>query len=80
MGENLEITARTLAEAVEMLNVQYDHIRKEKAGIPRNRQEAYYNGMRAMLEFLASNGYTDAGVSVNRDAWCDHAIYRRVSE
>lgn len=80
MGENISITARTLAEAVELLNVQYDHIRKEKKGITQNRQEAYYNGMRAMLEFLASNGYTDSGVCVQRDAWGDHAIFRRVSE
>ena len=76
---DLSITARTIAEAIELLNVQYDYIRKEKKGIPQNRQDAYYNGMRAMLEFLASNGYTD-NVHVTRDAWCKHAIFRRVCE
>ena len=76
----MNITADTIRYAEELLNAQYDHIRKEKAGIPRNRQEAYYNGMRAMLEVLISNGYTDNAVHVQRDAWGKHSVYRRVSE
>lgn len=80
MNNVIEITADTIRYAEETLDAQYSHIRKEKAGIPRNRQEAYYNGMRDMLEILVTNGYTDNAVKIQRGAWCNHCVFRRVGE
>ena len=72
--ENIEIKKETIEYALELLDIQYDHIRKEKKGIPQNRQEAYYNGMHEMLEMILTQAFTDNSIQVSHDCYFNHFI------
>lgn len=56
-------------EALELLDIQYKHAKYTKMRgkivpvntIENQRQDAYYSGMRVMLEFILTNGYRKNG-------------------
>lgn len=71
---SITIKAETLEYALNILNLQYDHIRKEKKGIPQNRQDAYYHGMYTMLELLVNQAFSDNTYQLYHNCWHEHFI------
>jgi hypothetical protein len=61
-------------DALQLLKIQYDYIKFERRNgkiqpiktIANERQDAYYMGMRTMLEFLLTNGYTKEGAIIRK--------------
>ena len=61
-------------DALQLLKTQYDYIRFEHRNgktqpvktITNERQDAYYMGMRTMLEFLLTDGYTQKGAIIRK--------------
>ncbi len=54
----------SIEEIENVLNLQYDYIRKEN-GIKKERQEAYYDGILTAVQMI---------YDVRRDAWGNHHI------
>lgn len=51
------MTERSLTYALRVLDSQYKHILTRPTPAERERQQAYYDGMRQMLEIAVSNAY-----------------------
>lgn len=51
------MTERFLSYSLRVLDAQWKHIATRRTPIERERQVAYYNGMRQMLEIAVSNAY-----------------------
>lgn len=73
---NITIKKETIEYALNLLNIQHDYIRKEKKGIPQNRQDAYYHGMYTMLETLLTQAFSDDSIQLSHDCYFDHFIKR----
>lgn len=67
-----------MKEALSLLDTQYSYAKYEKRNgqikpvhtYTNERQDAYYQGMRTMLEFILTDGYRDFG-SIVRSATHD---------
>ena len=52
----------TLAYALHVLDAQKRNVKKFSSAAQRDRQQAYYDGMRRMLEIILTDGYTNDSV------------------
>lgn len=48
----------TLHYAVRVLDSQYKHIKTQPTPAARERQQAFYDGMRQMFDIMISNAYS----------------------
>lgn len=51
------MTERFLSYSLRVLDAQYKHIATRPTPAERERQQAYYDGMKQMLEIAVSNAY-----------------------
>jgi len=50
--------SNTLHYAVRVLDAQYKHIKTRSTPAERERQKAFYDGMRQMFDIMISNAYS----------------------
>lgn len=75
----MEITIKkeTLEYALNMIDTQFDHIENTPGKAAKDRQRAYWLGMREMISILITQGYTDDTYILWTDHDCKHSIKRR---